>query len=384
MIARCLAWTLFGLGLSLGCADPGAWGGDAPAQLERADAWNAGEAPGRFGANLGYRLDQLPLSGSPAIAPWAGSHWAVHQDSINFPWAGAETPSAAAKYDAAFGGGGQTEDAVSRTHGVDSAEGQPGCGSSSECADGERCAVRAGAQVGRCIPTWWGISRGAAAAAIAVPEPLHTVTRNNVIFEVQDLKALASLAFADVEAEVGMPLSNAGAFHVALANRVGLQQQSVVEDRTVDGEVWSRPVAGYRVLEMRRVSGREANQLLGGYLEVGSYPRRYLYNPDAKSLYFVRTEVSTVVNAPSELGGNLSGQVQQFTVLDRYEYVLEVDGRGKVIGGEYFGDSAPQHPDFIWAPHGRPSTQIAEGHIDFDALLGLLEESVAPCDYCSP
>jgi hypothetical protein len=37
---------------------------------------------------------------------------------------------------------------------------------------------------------------------------------------------------------------------------------------------------------------------------------------------------------------------------DRYHYVLEVDERGEVVGGEWLGGD---HPDFAWLPTSIPS-----------------------------
>ena len=47
---------------------------------------------------------------------------------------------------------------------------------------------------------------------------------------------------------------NAGAFHVAMTNLLGLQGRGFVEDRTFDYEVWNQPVKSYEVHTMEEIS----------------------------------------------------------------------------------------------------------------------------------
>ena len=63
--------------------------------------------------------------------------------------------------------------------------------------------------------------------------------------------------------ELGIPESdacsdtNAGAFHTAISNLVGIRKTSLVEDRAYDYEVWNQPVRGYKVMEQRTVTEQE-------------------------------------------------------------------------------------------------------------------------------
>ena len=151
------------------------------------------------------------------------------------------------------------------------------------------CAKQRGAERGVCIENWTGICHSWATAAILEREPEHSVELNGVEFSVTDIKSLVSLAYdkghprCSSEHAVtwisttkritydayGRPESyvdgwgnvvdckdtNPGSLHVVLANMLGLQGQSLVEDRTIDYQVWNQPIRGYEVLSLEAVSG---------------------------------------------------------------------------------------------------------------------------------
>ncbi|MCB9565966.1 MAG: hypothetical protein H6710_01865 [Myxococcales bacterium] len=64
--------------------------------------------------------------------------------------------------------------------------------------------------------------------------------------------------------------TNPGSFHVVIANLLGIQRRSLVEDRTYDYEVWNQPVRGFRVTQNQAISAKDANALLGGGALVSS------------------------------------------------------------------------------------------------------------------
>jgi len=354
-------------------------------EARQKEEWSAADSPSLFGAGLELRLDALPASGEAAQVPWAGSYWPVMNDTINARWAGASSESPAKKYERAFGLSG-VEDAVSRDHGIDGAAGQRACTRDSDCtaARGEVCGKRAGRSSGRCIPSWWGICHAWAPAAILWPQPRGPVTKNGVRFEVQDLKALASLVhdrtqtrFAALRCDsdsadfatdhYGRPLdgacrdTNAGTFHVLLANYLGRMRQSFVEDRTIDDEVWNQPLRSYRVVSRRELTAAE----------VAAWP----FNAKAKRLVKVVTDVRFITE--TEPGVGFVGAPDAYTATDRYEYVLELDAAGKIIGGEWTGASVGAHPDFLWLPLGPKDATVALGKIEYERVKALVLESAA-------
>ncbi|MCA1825632.1 MAG: hypothetical protein LC689_01675 [Myxococcales bacterium] len=461
------------------------------------EAWSAAGNPALFSSGLEYKLDALPAQGQAKVIPWTGSYWPTANDNINYRWAGASSDSPAKKYEKAFGGH-NLEDMVSKYHGIDSVAGAKSCTANSQCssADGEICAKRTGQTGGRCIPTWWGICHGWTPASILMPEPKHAVTRNGVTFKVNDLKALASLAhdrttsrFVSLRCDTGRASgmefdkygrpsdeacrdSNAGTYHVLLANYLGKMGKAFAEDRTEDAEVWNQPLRGYKVLEKRVVSAQEANRLIGvgieggtvttktaapakgawvqlgsfavaagqswqvqmtgsgdadlfvrfgsaptsgsyacrpytdgstedcsgvvpagqttlfvgvhGYTAAsvkvsigvgGSVPSAYVFNAKAKKLVYVRADVQYISEESPAADGYMTPHIDDFTQTDSYEYVLELDGNGRIVGGEWVGESKQAHPDFLWLPTGVGASTVAGGAISYANVKSLIDEA---------
>ena len=262
--------------------------------VNKGDRWLPSDDPTRWDENLEFRVTELPQDGAAAQTPWTGSYWPTYEDSIAYRWDGEETLSPAGKYGAAFEIA-DVADKVSAKYGVDSRATATECTEDSVCDDsiGEVCAKRAGEETGRCIPSWWGICHAWAPAAILEPEPIHPVTRNGVEFKVNDLKALVSLVYNHTQATMlslrcnedeengditydnyGNPTgedleckdTNAGTFHVIVANYLGLRGEAFVEDRTFDDEVWNQPVSAYRITRQDEITAAEAAVLAGAEL----------------------------------------------------------------------------------------------------------------------
>lgn len=67
-----------------------------------------------------------------------------------------------------------------------------------------------------------------------------------------------------------------------------------------------------------------------------------------------------------------------------YDYVLEIDGAGQIIGGEWLGTSKDFHPDFLWYSFGHTSDSAESDDLwdddnaairysHFKAILGLAQ-----------
>ena len=482
---------LLPLSLLLACDAPPTGDGQDRVTAYR-EAWGNYDDPKLLDRSFNYVFAELPTSGEAELVPWPGHYWPTFRDSINERWAGPNTASPAEKYGLAFGRDG-VEDAVSQAFGVDSLPG-PACKKNSDCkVKGSICARRRGESEGKCAETWFGICHAWAPAAILEREPARPVTYNGVEFAVNDIKALVSLAYTaglevrfvslrcdenddhqDLDGVDACEDTNAGTFHVVVANLLGLRGQSFVEDRTYDYEVWNQPVRSFKVTRNQELSPAEANALLGGFGEpiaserrsgqvaagawrsLGSVPvaagqrlrvrvdgtgdadlyvqwdsppsesefacRPYLsgtdetcelvvppgatsahvallghaaakfeadievfdeplgayaFNPKAESLRRIRTELRWISEAPSHADGPLSDDVDQFTFKDVYEYVLELDGAGKIIGGEWLGASRTNHPDFLWVPIKKYDVPAAGGAVrwrDVKKLLALATE----------
>ena len=72
----------------------------------------------------------------------------------------------------------------------------------------------------------------------------------------------AVVEFDDYGRPIGCEDTNPGTLHLVLANLVGIQGKTLVEDRTIDYQVWNQPIRGYEVLLNEEVTAVQANELL--------------------------------------------------------------------------------------------------------------------------
>lgn len=134
---------------------------------------------------------------------------------------------------------------------------------------------------------------------------------------------------------------NAGAFHIVLASMIGLNSQGFVADVDRFNDVWNQPVTSYE------------SQVVG---EVALSPR------DIKSGVDRKLHVKTVMTYGEELmfysaeeaaAGSLNfvskepvtGTPAQAFRSKNYEYILELNRNGEIIGGEWVSET---RPDMLW------------------------------------
>jgi hypothetical protein len=110
----------------------------------------------------------------------------------------------------------------------------------------------------------------------------------------------------------------------------------------------------------------------------GSVPTSYGFNTKAVKLYSMKTTVYYISEAAASTDGNLGATIDNYTRSDDLEYILEVDADGKIIGGEWVGDSKTLHPDFVWLPTAVSGSSVAGGKILYSVVKDLLDRSVAP------
>ncbi len=398
ILPKSILVALTGMTTALGCVNADEGPGEDLGTVQQAEEWDDVNAPTNFshlGASYEYELAALPRQGEAQTIPWAGWYWATATDAINYRWDGPNTDSPTAKYAEAFGlNPKKLENALSRRSGIDSLRGRVrSCTVTSQCNanNGEICAKRQGRVRGLCIPTWFGQCHAWAPAAIMEPEPEHAVTYNGVTFKVQDLKALITYVYNNVPweelgdrcdtnspdvtyDEYGRPENiqcrdtNPGSFHLIVTNWLGLHGKSFVEDRTWDDEVWNQPMRGYNIKKQEQVSEAEAAQLMG--LQGVSY----IFNSNAASFYHVIMDVEYIAESGADEDGNLNED--NYTKTDKVEYLLELDGQGRIIGGEWI-DNAP-HADFLWVPTGTAGDVWLSWRykIEYAKVKNLLNQSI--------
>jgi hypothetical protein len=345
----------------------------------RYKAWEDKDAPDHLDvtAQFVYTYSDLPTEGSAHRTPWAGTYWPIYKDSINDKWDGDDTKAPSTKFGEAFNVDG-IEDLVSNEFGIDSRAGKDKeCSDNDACDEGSVCSIRDGEDAGYCIETWFGICHAWAPAAVMEPEPIHPVTHNGVSFKVNDIKALVTAAYDEglqtqflsgrcdekgdsiEKDENGYPVppdcadTNPGSFHVVVANLLGIQRRSFVEDRTWDYEVWNQPIRDFEVTKDEVITATEAMELIGQSGDT------YTPNAEAATLRHLNTTLRYIAESPQHVDGHLASQIDTYTGEDKYDYILELNAAGAIIGGEWVGDSVLDHPDFLWLPTIKSDTTVA-------------------------
>ena len=373
------------------------------------DAWGYANDPKRFGLPLTYDVSALPMQGRVKQSPWPETYWPSRDDSYNTRWLG-EQLSPLEKYDLAFNGWvppygferlrpltmdncergawdpeyyealGPAARAWSELRGNYMARNgvdDDGDGLIDECDDMDG------------IEQWWGTCHAWVPASILEAEPLEAVELNGVRFEVSDIKALLMLMYDSsqqlavgdrcLEEDPKRDLSgriintdcrniNAGSFHLLLTNLVGVMGRSLGEDRMNGAQVWNHPILAYQVIERRELSKEQASTRLGQHAG-GSY----VFNEvSARFMYFkTRVEYLTESEPSAE---PWRWELSEWTRSDTYEYVLELDAQGAVLGGEWIAQRDEHgewmhtdRPDYLWLPLGAglmPIQQAKAEHIE--------------------
>lgn len=235
---------------------------------------------------------------------------------------------------------------------------------------------------------WWeGICHGWALAASNYPEPAPVAVKNkegvSVPFGASDVKGLLAMHDAfnskgmyvrvgdrcgvngKVEGEAFpedgpvLPPSkvdanraeckdvNAGAFHIVIANMIGINSQGFVADVDRFNDVWNQPIFGYASKVIGDVALTPADMKNGVYRKV-HVKTDMTYGDELE--FTPRTEEERKKQEEEQITGWVSkepvtGTEFQVFGVKKYEYVLELDARGNIVGGEWISES---RPDMLW------------------------------------
>ena len=320
------------------------------AQLAFADldeAWKGFSDPEIMSSGFTHRLSDLPLNGQIAIDPkgWSGDYWSAKKGGINYRWNAPvktgyklESPSKAL----AMSLGQEELRTLAPTEKFDLLMGRYSYPLVKE-AEGT---------ASKLASDWAGICHGWAPATLYHNEPLAKVLTNpdgiQVPFGSGDIKALLSYYYAfynkgDV-GQVGLRCFfgrwlggagrgcgedlNAGAFHIVLTNKIGLQQEGFVMDIDRWRQVWNHPAIAYESV------------ILADNLPVSK---------DAAKYAVKEMRIKTVVehaDGSKPTWESVFGTENQKTDKQEYVYRIEINSEGKIIGGTW---ESANRPDFIWS-----------------------------------
>lgn len=229
---------------------------------------------------------------------------------------------------------------------------------------------------------WWeGICHGWSLAAANYPEPAPVSIRNKegitVSFGSSDVKGLLAMHdaynYRGHYAQIGKRCNaigkvpgegderdansnppepevanspdckdiNAGAFHVSLANLIGIHSKSFVADVDRFNDVWNQPVTAYstQVLGEEAITPEQQAEGIERRIKVAT---KFTYGEELK-FWTAKAEAAGSRNFVSKLP--VTGTPHQEFRHKNYEYILELDNRGNVVGGEWITET---RPDFMW------------------------------------
>lgn len=197
---------------------------------------------------------------------------------------------------------------------------------------------------------WEGICHGFSPASMNHKEPRPKIIRNpdgiDIPFGSSDIKALLSYYYAHSYSAPdthqmgkrcfkGQYLNrdrdcyedmNAGAFHIVLGNRIGLEGKGFIADLQRYKEVWNHPVYAYKSQLLRELE-----------------PNRNSAPGTVKML-----EIKTTITYVSDNGHDwhpVIGTRKQFYEKMNFHYFLDINADGEIIGGEWI---SRDRPDFLW------------------------------------
>jgi hypothetical protein len=318
------------------------------------DSWDAQNNPAQFDPRFSYEFAKLPLSGNTGQEPWSDTYWPENKGGIGYRWvpgrptkdAWAYTPpseadvkrmtvtdvmylSPAEKYDIYMGRFDypMLDYARRRNHKTD--------------------------RNGKATPDWKGVCNAWAAVSLYFKEPREVMLQSPqgiwVPFGSSDIKALLIAArdltgnlnpvysgyrcnqkkpsFNNISSKAACNGLNAGAFHVLLANLVQTGKNGFIMDIDAALEIWNQPVYAYQSKVVEERNGASKGAAPGTAREV---------------------KVHTSVWYTAELDPNWFPHLSRganFHKTATYQYRLELDGTGHIIGGMW---ESKERPDFAW------------------------------------
>ena len=244
------------------------------------------------------------------------------------------------------------------------------------------------------VPNWYGLCHGWAPATLHEPEPGAVAVVTNaegitIPFYTSDINALISKVYADFlpgSITVGSRCNtaneaikrdargrvldtncrdtNPGTLHLVLAQLLGdpdpLRRRGFLADVTHDAEVWNQAVVGYKVKLAETTPLHRAMDPFYRHHAAATH-----------SLMRVKTEVFYV----GEIEAHSTPQLEykeSYTSSIELDYILELDRRGAIVGGEWISSD---RPDFLWNTYGLP---YESDIVSYEAVRLLSEESRKP------
>ncbi|MFL5783819.1 MAG: hypothetical protein ACJ76H_04355 [Bacteriovoracaceae bacterium] len=315
---------------------------NARAEINR--EWEDYSDPSIRGANFERMLARLPLAGQPVMSGklWASDYWSRKKGSINRRWNTRDQIGfklVSPTRDEAHAMSIEQLATLSATEKLDLLN-----------ADYSYSLVQEVDKIAdEHAELWHGICNGWAPAAQNHKEPTpKTLTSTDgvqVPFGSSDIKALLSYYYAyhsdaTTTHQMGKRCFlifgpgcdedlNAGAFHIVLANTVGIQKQSFIADVERGRQVWNHNIVGYTSV-----------------ITEDNMEPAHDSAPGTVKRVRVKTDMTYVAGITANSWNPTNGTPAHENDVKHYEYILDVDYAGRIVGGEW---KSKARPDFIWS-----------------------------------
>ncbi len=323
----------------------------AQSQMNFVEAWRGFSDPDIFDSGFINEFASLPLEGSMVVGPkgWSGDYWASKKGGINIRWNTPDKKGFDYKSPDKELAASMTIDelsALAPTEKYDLFVGDYKYSLKKE----------ASGTASKLARDWAGICHGWAPASIFHNEPTPKVMTNpdgiKIPFGSADIKALISYFYAfhhDTETDqmglrcfFGRWLGgskacnndlNAGAFHIVIANKMGLQKEGFMMDVDRFSEVWNQPAVAYKSTILNNDLNPSKDAAKNAVREV-RIATEIFYADESDPTWEVGFGTKNQIIAKKDL-----------------VYRVEIDAQGKIVGGEWESD---ERPDFIW--NKKPAT----------------------------
>jgi hypothetical protein len=153
-------------------------------------------------------------------------------------------------------------------------------------------------------------------------------------------------------------------WHLTLGNYLGLAEQAVGFDIRVGDIPHSYPIAEYELTTFDEIGvDRAASVIAATGNEFHPHPRAdKIFEVLCHFVYLWPAEFETPLNDPLD-----------HEVFFEFTYLLETDAQGEILEGHWTGDSAVNHPTFLWT--ATPPHASSMPHLALHDVRDLLEES---------
>ncbi len=212
--------------------------------------------------------------------------------------------------------------------------------------------------------SWEGLCSAWAVAATVSPEPKRDLVAHGVTFSVSDQKALLTKAYeryptktygvrynGDAETDGTIQDLRPEAFHRLFLSLLGEKKLPFVIDDESGIEVWSKPV--YRV----RWSVSKDPEVPNAYY--------------VKALPWMTRHRSDITTAPTT-SADIAAPVYEYRLY--VDPKISLDGKFKVIAGEWLGDSLDSHPDSVLI--AAPGGDLKSGNEEINKGLSVIKEII--------